>query len=99
VILSACYMLWMFQRVVFGPVTHEENRGIADLSLRERLVFVPILLLIFWMGFAPQPFLDRMQPALDRTLELTRTRAEQAAMLSAEPLLVASPTDTIGVAR
>src|SRR5262249_14114695 len=34
VILSACYMLWMFQRVVFGPITHEENRGLADLTLR-----------------------------------------------------------------
>jgi len=78
VILSACYMLWMFQRVVFGPVTHEENRGLVDLSLRERLVFAPLLLLIFWMGVAPQPFLDRMQPSLDRTLELTRMRALQA---------------------
>jgi NADH-quinone oxidoreductase subunit M len=81
VVLSACYMLWMFQRVVFGPVTHEDNRGLADLSLRERLVFAPIVLLIFWMGVAPQPFLDRMQPALDRTLELTRARAQQAALL------------------
>ena len=43
VILSACYMLWMFQRVVFGPVTHEENRKLTDLSLRERLVFAPLL--------------------------------------------------------
>ena len=55
VILSACYMLWMFQRVIFGPVTHEENRGLADLSLRERLVFAPLLVLIFWIGVMPQP--------------------------------------------
>jgi NADH-quinone oxidoreductase subunit M len=68
-------MLWMFQRVVFGPVTHEENSRLSDLSLRERLVFAPLLVLIFWMGFAPQPFLDRMQPALDRTLQLTNERA------------------------
>ncbi len=81
VILSACYMLWMFQRVVFGPVTHEENKGLKDLSLRERLVFVPLLVLIFWMGCVPQPFLDRMQPALDRTIELTHARAAQSAAL------------------
>ncbi len=81
VILSACYMLWMFQRVVFGPIVHEENRGLGDLTLRERLVFAPLLLLIFWMGFMPQPFLDRMQPALDRTLELTHQRAERSAAL------------------
>jgi NADH-quinone oxidoreductase subunit M len=83
VILSACYMLWMFQRVVFGPVTHEENRGLKDLSFRERLVFAPLLVLIFWIGFAPQPFLDRAQPALDRTLELTQSRAAQSAALLA----------------
>ncbi len=79
VILSACYMLWMYQRVVFGPVTHEENNRLGDLTLRERLVFAPLLVLIFWMGVAPQPFLDRMQPALDRTLELTKQRAVMSA--------------------
>jgi NADH-quinone oxidoreductase subunit M len=78
VILSACYMLWMFQRVVFGPVTHEENRNLKDLSLRERLVFAPLLVLVFWMGVMPQPFLDRMQPALVRTLELSKARAAAA---------------------
>ncbi len=74
VILSALYMLWMFQRVFFGPVTHPENAKLVDLSTRERLVFAPLLVLIVWMGMTPQPFLDRMQPALDRTLDLTRTR-------------------------
>jgi NADH-quinone oxidoreductase subunit M len=78
VILSAVYMLWMFQRVVFGPVTHEENRTLKDLTLRERLVFAPILILIVWMGVAPQPFLDRMQPSLDRTLALAQERASNS---------------------
>jgi NADH-quinone oxidoreductase subunit M len=76
VILSAVYMLWMFQRVVFGPITHEENRNLTDLSLRERLVFAPLLILIVWMGVTPQPFLDRMQPALDRTIALVEMRTE-----------------------
>ncbi|HTO90760.1 MAG TPA: NADH-quinone oxidoreductase subunit M [Candidatus Sulfotelmatobacter sp.] len=74
VILSAVYMLWMFQRVIFGPVTHSENEKLSDLTLREKLVFAPLLVLILWMGVMPQPFLDRMQPALDRTLELARQR-------------------------
>ena len=81
VILSACYMLWMFQRVVFGPVTHDENRRLSDLSLREKLVFAPLLVLIFWMGFAPQPILDRVQPSLDRTLAITQLRAARTAAL------------------
>ncbi|MBI5710145.1 MAG: NADH-quinone oxidoreductase subunit M [Candidatus Eisenbacteria bacterium] len=75
VILSACYMLWMFQRVMFGPVTHPENEKLVDLSFRERLVFAPLLVLIFWMGVMPQPFLDRMQPALDRVITLHHERA------------------------
>jgi NADH-quinone oxidoreductase subunit M len=79
VILSACYMLWMYQRVVFGPVTHEENRRLGDLTMRERLVFAPLLVLIFWMGVAPQPFLDRMQPSLDRVLALVKERAVASA--------------------
>src|SRR5262249_27241459 len=78
-------MLWMFQRVVFGPVTHDENRALKDMTIRERLVFVPLLVLIFWMGVAPQPFLDRAQPALDRTLEITRDRAVKSAMSAAVP--------------
>jgi NADH-quinone oxidoreductase subunit M len=86
VILSATYMLWMFQRVVFGPVTHEENRGLKDLSVRERLVFAPLILLIFWMGVMPQPFLDRMQPALDRTLALSQERAATAVALGSRAL-------------
>jgi NADH-quinone oxidoreductase subunit M len=74
VILSACYMLWMFQRVMFGPVTHAENEKLQDLTMRERLVFAPLLVLIVWMGVMPQPFIDRMQPALDRTLALAHQR-------------------------
>jgi NADH-quinone oxidoreductase subunit M len=85
VILSACYMLWMFQRVVFGPITHEENERLGDLTFRERLVFAPLLLLVFWMGVMPQPFLDRAQPALDQTLELTRTRAVRSAQMAGLP--------------
>jgi len=85
VILSACYMLWMYQRVAFGPVTHEENRKLSDLSLRERLVFAPLLVFIFWMGVMPQPFLNRMQPALDRTIEATVQRRERLATLESAP--------------
>jgi NADH-quinone oxidoreductase subunit M len=67
----------MFQRVVFGPVTHDENRQLSDLTGRERLVFAPLLLLIFWIGFFPQPFIDRMQPSLDAVLAVSKIRYDQ----------------------
>ena len=59
-------MLWMYQRVIFGPVTHTENEALTDLTLpRAAGVRAAPASLIFWMGVYPQPFLDRMQPALD----------------------------------
>src|SRR5512136_2661915 len=85
VILSACYMLWMFQRVMFGPITHPENEKLSDLTLRERLVFAPILVLIFWIGFTPQPLLDRAQASLDRVVELANARAVLSARMAAAP--------------
>ena len=61
VVLSAIYMLWMFQRVFFGQVTHDENRVLQDLSKRELAVLIPIILLVFWIGVYPKPFFSRME--------------------------------------
>jgi NADH-quinone oxidoreductase subunit M len=75
VVLGALYMLWMFQRVMFGPLKNPSNERLADLTMRERLVFAPLLILIFWIGFMPQPILDRAQPALERTMHLVQMRS------------------------
>jgi NADH-quinone oxidoreductase subunit M len=64
VILGAVYLTWMYQRVIFGPITHEENRSLSDLSLREIVVFTPIVVLVFWMGVYPRPLLSRMEPSI-----------------------------------
>ena len=58
-------MLWMFQRVMFGPVTHPENKVLSDLSLREICVMLPMIVMIFWMGIYPKPFLSRMEKSID----------------------------------
>jgi NADH-quinone oxidoreductase subunit M len=59
VIFSACYMLWMFQRVVWGEVTNVKNKDLADLSWREVAIFLPLLLFIFWIGVYPNTFLNK----------------------------------------
>jgi NADH-quinone oxidoreductase subunit M len=68
VILSAVYMLWMYQRVVFGEVKNEKNRNLADLSFREKFILVPIVVLIFWMGVYSQSFLRKMDSSVRQVL-------------------------------
>jgi NADH-quinone oxidoreductase subunit M len=58
-ILSAVYMLWMYQRVIYGEVRNPANRKLADLSGREKLVLAPLVILIFLMGIYPNLFLAR----------------------------------------
>ena len=69
VILGAIYMLWMFRRVFFGPMTHPENQKLSDLNRRELLILAPVIALIIIMGIYPQPFLSRMKPSVDVTLQ------------------------------
>jgi NADH-quinone oxidoreductase subunit M len=57
-VLSAVYMLWLFQRVFTGPVTHSENRGIPDLTVREQVVLAPLVVLVFWFGCYVKPWTD-----------------------------------------
>jgi NADH-quinone oxidoreductase subunit M len=69
VILSAVYMLWMFQRVNYGPLTNPKNRGLRDLSIREWLVIGPVCAMAIFMGVVPGVFLRPMEPAVRRTVE------------------------------
>src|ERR1700736_3210788 len=68
VILSATYMLWMFQRVNYGPVTSEKNAVLKDLSPREWVVLVPIIAVAVLMGVLPNLFLRPIGPSVDRVL-------------------------------
>jgi NADH-quinone oxidoreductase subunit M len=79
VILAAVYMLWMFQRVMFGTVTREENRRLADLTPREIACLVPVILLIVWIGIYPRPFLQPMEASVKQLLAQVhiRYRAEE----------------------
>jgi len=61
IVLGAAYMLWMFQRVFFGPITHEENKGLEDLNGRELAYLLPLVFLCFWIGVYPKPFFQILE--------------------------------------
>jgi NADH-quinone oxidoreductase subunit M len=69
VILSAVYMLWMFQRVNYGPVTNEKNRALPDLTPREWAMMVPSVAMALFMGVFPGIFLRPMEPAVASVIQ------------------------------
>ncbi|GAB4578473.1 MAG: NADH-quinone oxidoreductase subunit M [Anaerolineales bacterium] len=75
VILAAIYILYMFQKMFLGPVTHEENKHLADLNWREIVTLLPLLILIFWIGLYPKPFFDLMGPTVDQLVATLQTAA------------------------
>ena len=82
VILSAVYMLWMFQRVYYGEVTHEENTTLHDLLPREWAAVVPLCVMAFVMGVFPTFFLKPMEASVDAIVQ----RVQQGQTLRAERL-------------
>jgi len=68
VIWSACYLLWMYQRVFYGQVKHEVNRTLPDLNPREKTALVPIAVAALVMGIAPLLWLSAIDPAVQATL-------------------------------
>jgi NADH-quinone oxidoreductase subunit M len=80
VILAAVYMLWMFQRVMFGELKNPANQKLADLSVREVALMLPLLLFVFWIGIYPNTFLDKMNPAVDQLIQQVKGK-QQVAMV------------------
>jgi len=78
VILSAAYMLWMFQRVNYGPVTNEKNSRLVDLRTREWFVIVPIIAMAILMGVLPNIFLKPIEPSVQRMLNQVQQGATPA---------------------
>jgi len=84
-VLGAVYMLWMYQRVIFGPIRHPENARLHDLSRREIAVLAPVVAMIVVMGVYPRPFLTAMKPSVDALVARIQTRQERTARLGRPP--------------
>ncbi|MEO5365119.1 MAG: NADH-quinone oxidoreductase subunit M [Magnetococcus sp. WYHC-3] len=81
VVLGAAYMLWMYKRVVFGVVKSDEVRGLTDMNTREMLTFMPLILLVLWIGFQPGPVLELFHASVENLLvQVAGAGKEGAAM-------------------
>ncbi|MFB3069000.1 MAG: hypothetical protein ACE1ZI_06970, partial [Acidobacteriota bacterium] len=77
-VLSAIYMLWMYQRVFMGTLASDSNRTLADLNVRETVILVPIVILMLWMGSYPSTFLGRMETSVQKVVDrIEEVRAPQ----------------------
>ena len=72
IVLGAAYMLWLYQRVMFGPIERPENEALKDLNLRELATLVPLVILAFWIGLYPSTFLDYLHQPVNQIVEKMR---------------------------
>src|SRR6187455_2301398 len=68
VVLGAAYMLWLYQRTMFGKIENPKNEHLQDLNLREFATYAPLLVLAVWIGLYPKPFIDRLQSSVNRVV-------------------------------
>jgi NADH-quinone oxidoreductase subunit M len=68
IVLGAAYMLWLYQRTMFGKVENPKNERLADLNWREFATFAPLIALAFWIGLYPTPFLVRLDTSVARVI-------------------------------
>src|SRR5256885_685706 len=75
IIFAAVYLLWLYQRVIFGAVTHEANRGLRDLSPREWALLAPIVVLIVWIGVYPTAFTGKTEATIEALIAQVQAKA------------------------
>ena len=75
VILAAIYLLWLVQKVFFGPITNEENRNIPDIAWNEIAAVVPLVIFMVWIGVHPNTFLKKMEPSVKQLVATIQRQA------------------------
>jgi len=85
VVLGATYMLHLTRKVVFGPKVNEDAAAMPDLDAREKFIFLPLIILVIFLGVAPSYVLDRIAPSVENLIgQATSVVVEKAPEASAE---------------
>ena len=77
IIFAAIYLLWLYQRVMLGPLENEKNKNLKDISKSELISIIPILIFIFWIGVQPNSFLKYSENTMKKivtTFETSRMK-------------------------
>ncbi len=96
VIFAAVYMLWMFQRVMFGELDNPKNQALLDLNAREIAIMIPLLVMIFVLGVYPNPFIEKMTPSIKKVIAHTRIEpvtTAKVAVPAVAPAVETAPAD------
>jgi NADH-quinone oxidoreductase subunit M len=72
IVLGAAYMLWLYQRTMFGKITNHLNENLPDMSAREMATLVPLIIMAFWIGLYPKPFFDRLDQPVKKLVEIVQ---------------------------
>ena len=75
VILAAVYMLWMYQRVMFGPIKHEENKKLVDLNFREVGLLIPLIIFMVWIGIRPVDYMQYTESTVEQLIENSQQKS------------------------
>ncbi|MBI4462370.1 MAG: NADH-quinone oxidoreductase subunit M, partial [Acidobacteria bacterium] len=95
IVLAAAYLLWLYQRVMFGPVTHPENEKIRDVNLREMVTLVPLVIWCFWIGIYPKPYFEVLERPVAQLVERVQPRTLEEAEL---PVVLPEPGHAVSSA-
>ncbi|HVR43042.1 MAG TPA: NADH-quinone oxidoreductase subunit M [Thermoanaerobaculia bacterium] len=93
VILAAIYLLWLVQRVFWGPITNEENRNLPDIRWNELAAMLPLVVLMVWIGLWPNAFIRRIEPSVQQLLTIVSRGGEQRMILAGPAAAPPAPAD------
>jgi NADH-quinone oxidoreductase subunit M len=99
IVLGAAYMLYLYQRTMFGKVENPKNERLLDLSHREFVTFLPLIILAVWMGLYPKPFLDRLKTSVEHVIARVNPQSAGQTACGSAPVIPGAAVATVASAE